>query len=112
MTESAPHPDAPPALDSLVEARRMVETKTAPRVTEEAIRSKIAAVEYLTHDTTTICFITMRNGWRSMGTSTPASAENYDAEIGRRYAYDQAFRPLWQLEGYLLRETLHRGETA
>jgi hypothetical protein len=43
---------------------------------------------------------------KSTGFSAPASPENYDEEVGKRYAYDNAFKPLWQLEGYLLREQL------
>ena len=48
----------------------------------------------------------MKNGWVSTGFSAPADARNFDAKVGDRYAYDNAFKPLWQLEGYLLREAL------
>jgi hypothetical protein len=44
----------------------------------------------------------------SPGFSAPADARNYDPEIGRTYAFKKAFEPLWQLEGYLLREELHK----
>lgn len=92
---------------TLDEAKAVVATKTAPRVTEESIKAKIANVEYLTPKPyVTICMITMKNGWTTTGFSAPASAANYDPEVGKRYAYDNAFKPLWQLEGYLLRERL------
>lgn len=92
---------------SLDEAKAVVATKTAPRVTEESIRAKIASVEFVrVGDQGTLCVITMRNGWTSTGFSAPADARNFDEEVGKRYAYDHAFRPLWQLEGYLLRERL------
>lgn len=99
-----------PAL-TLDEAKAVVATKTAPRVTEESIKAKIARVDYHLVGAAglgTICVITMQNGWLSTGFSAPASAENFDPEVGRRYAFDNAFKPLWQLEGYLLREALHR----
>jgi hypothetical protein len=92
---------------SLNEAKAVVATKTAPRVTEESIKAKIASVGY--HPILplgTLCVITMKNGWIATGFSAPASVENFDAEVGKRYAYDNAFKSLWQLEGYLLRETL------
>jgi hypothetical protein len=99
---------------TLDEAKAIVATKTAPRVTEDSIKAKIKAVEYheieglATSTVGTLCVITMLNGWMSTGFSAPASPENFDQEVGRRYAYDNAFKQLWQLEGYLLREDLHR----
>ena len=94
-----------PAL-SLAEAEGVVATKTAPRVTKESIEAKIASVEYLRHGLLTICVITMRNGWKQAGQTASASPENHDYEVAKRYAYENAFRPIWELEGYLLREKL------
>lgn len=92
---------------SLEEAKAIVATKTAPRVTEESIKEKIERVEYVRiGENGTLCIITMKNGWVSTGFSAPADARNFDAKVGDRYAYDNAFKPLWQLEGYLLREAL------
>jgi hypothetical protein len=79
-----------------------------PKVTQESIAEKIEAVDYMTQDTTTICIIRMLNGFKFVGTSTPASSANYDAEIGKRYAYDNAFKQIWTHEGYLLREKLYQ----
>lgn len=98
---------------TLAEAQDIVATKTAPKVTVESIEAKIATVEYLhIHDNGTLCIITMKNGWNSTGFSKPADAANFDSSVGMRYAYDNAFKPLWQLEGYLLREHLHKTEPA
>lgn len=95
-----------PAL-TLDEAKAVVATKQHPRVTEGSIKAKIASVAYeVLKDTGTLCIITMQNGWISTGFSAPADPRNFDAEVGKRYAYDNAFRPLWQLEGYLLREQI------
>lgn len=96
-----------PTLD---EAKAVVATKTAPRVTEESIKSRIAHVQYLLHGQLTIAIITMQNGFMVHGVSAPASPSNYDAAVGERYAYDNAFKQLWQLEGYLLRERLSQSE--
>jgi len=91
---------------TLDEAEAIVETKTAPKVTEESIKARIKDVAYIGHGQLTICIITMKNGFMVNGVSAPASPENYDMEVGRRYAYNNAFKQLWQLEGYLLREHL------
>ena len=98
-----------PAL-TLGETQAIVETKTAPRVTEASIKAKIADVEYFRVRHLTICIITLRNGFFVEGHSAPAAPENYDQQVGERYAYDNAFRQLWPLEGYLLRERIAAGE--
>jgi hypothetical protein len=36
------------------------------------------------------------------------SIENFDQEIGERISFDDARDKIWQLEGYLLKETLYR----
>lgn len=96
---------------SLDEAKAIVATKVHPRVTEESIKAKIATVKYtLVEGTGMLCVITMKNGWISTGFSAPADARNFDFEVGQRYAYDNAFKPLWQLEGYLLRNQIAEGE--
>lgn len=95
-----------PAL-TLEQAKTIVASKVAPRVTEESIKAKIAKVSYFGQEFTTICIIEMLNGFRVIGHSTPASVANYDRAVGERYAYDNAFKQLWQFEGYLLREMLH-----
>jgi hypothetical protein len=91
---------------TLDQAKEIVANKTAPRVTEESIKAKIANVSYITQDIMTIAIIKMRNGFMVHGISAPASPANYDQLVGERYAYDNAFKQLWQLEGYLLREQL------
>lgn len=98
-----------PAL-SLGETQAIVETKTAPRVTEASIKAKISDVEYFRVRHLTICIITLRNGFFVEGHSAPAAPENYDQQVGERYAYDNAFRQLWPLEGYLLRDQLAASE--
>lgn len=94
-----------PAL-SLGEAQEAVAAKTAPKVTVESIEAKIADVTYIPHDLLTICVITMRNGFKVIGKAASASPENHDPAIGQRYAYEDAFKQIWQLEGYLLRSIL------
>jgi Phage protein (N4 Gp49/phage Sf6 gene 66) family len=91
---------------TLAEAKQIVSEKTRRKITEESIKARIFRVSYIYDDTTTICMITMNNGFRVIGHATPADPGNYDAAVGRRYAYENAFRQLWQLEGYLLVEYL------
>lgn len=104
---------------TLDEAKQIVSEKAHRKVTEESIKAKIKRITYSNEhfktpfespersiNCTTICMITMKNGFTVIGHSTPADPRNYNAAVGRRYAYDNAFRQLWQLEGYLLVEYL------
>lgn len=81
---------------------------TAPRVTLESMKQKIAKEQYFMPAGTqlTICVLTMKNGFHVVGEAAPASPENFDADVGRRFAYENAIRQLWKLEGYALRERL------
>jgi hypothetical protein len=96
---------AEPAV-SLEEAKAIVETKVAPRVTVESIKAKISRADYYRHEHLTICVLTMANGFFVVGKAAPASAANFDAAVGERYAYEDAFRQIWHFEGYALREEL------
>lgn len=94
---------------TLAEAQAIVGTKTAPRVTIEHLKSRVKEARYYQDGTLTICVIEMQNEFKLIGKSAPADASNYDAAVGQRYAYEDAFRQLWALEGYLLCSIL-RGE--
>ena len=97
---------------TLEQAQAAVATKTAPKVTKESIEGRIASVTYHHIDHLTICVIQMVNGFFQMGKAAPASPANFDPEVGKRYAYEDAFRGLWKLEGYLLREQLYQQDRA
>lgn len=79
---------------------------TAPRVTLESMEAKIAEREFFVHGLLTLCVLKMQNGFYVVGESAPASAANFDEEKGRTFAYENAIRQLWKLEGYALREVL------
>ncbi len=98
--------DNMPAL-SRPDADAVVATKTAPRVTADSIKGKIRHVSYIIHEHLTLCILELENGFFVVGQSAPASPENFDADVGRRYSYDQAFAKVWELEGYALRCQLH-----
>jgi hypothetical protein len=80
----------------------------APRVTLAHIEAKIARADYYLQGVLTICVLTMRNGFTITGESACASPENFNAEYGRKLAYEQAVGKVWAFEGYLLREELHK----
>ena len=81
----------------------------APRITPEHVERCIVRAQYhqFPGTTVTVCCLHLQNGFTVLGESACASPENFDAELGRRIAYDDAKRKIWQLEGYLLRERLN-----
>lgn len=54
----------------------------------------------------TFCVLVLRNGFTVTGESACASPENFDPEIGRKIARDNAVNKIWMLEGYLLKQKL------
>ena len=55
----------------------------------------------------TFCVLVLKNGFTVTGESACASPENFDAELGRTIARDNAINKVWMLEGYLLKQQLH-----
>jgi hypothetical protein len=62
----------------------------------------------LPDSTTTVCQITLKNGYTLVGTSACVDPANFNQAIGEKIAYDNAFEKLWDLEGYLLKERRFR----
>ncbi len=80
------------------------------KVTKEQIESRIKDKEfYKVGVKTTICEITLDNGFSVRGESACVNPENYVQEIGERIAFDNAFRQLWPLFGFLLAENQFQG---
>ena len=54
----------------------------------------------------TFCVLVLRNGFTVTGESACASPENFDAEIGRKIARQNAEQKIWPLLGFLLKQKL------
>lgn len=107
--------------------------RTAPRVSLSDIEQNITCVAFMSGrrfvdeadaepisssvptpslDVLTICVLVLHNGFTIIGKSAPADARNFDAELGRKLAYEDAVRQVWPLMGYALREKVAIAETA
>ena len=102
---------------------------SAPRLTPDHIDLKIKAVHFFTGNDgirgstgdnvsygkdyplslLTFCVLVLENGFAVTGESACASPENFNEEIGRKIAYENAHNKIWQLEGYLLKEKIFIG---
>lgn len=116
--------------DTAIEQEIQAKGKTAARVTPADIEANIADERYFTaadgcfgaamevDGTTqhpanhapfillTFCVLVLRNGFTVTGESACASPENFDAEIGRKIARQNAAQKIWPLMGYELRSKL------
>lgn len=93
---------------------------TAPRITPADIEAAIASEHCFSAaeavkcggtephplDLLTICVLVLRNGFTVTGESACASPENFDAELGRKIARQNAIEKVWPLMGYELRSSL------
>ena len=121
--------------DQEIEQEIQAKGLTAPRVTPADIEANIVSEHYFTArdgrrgavadgtyvgrerpqfgeadlaalDLLTFCVLVLRNGFTVTGESACASPENFDAEVGRKIARQNAVQKIWPLMGYELRSQL------
>ena len=82
----------------------------APRLNPSMINAAILSADYYVFPgtTLTVCCLTLNNGFTVTGESAAASPGNFDQEIGRKIAHENAWNKIWTLEGYLLKDRLFR----
>lgn len=94
--------------ESAIENEIQSKGLNAPRLTPTDIDNTIAHEQYYVFPgtTLTVCCLTLRNGFNTIGESAAASPENFDENIGRKIAFENARNKIWALEGYLLKQKL------
>ena len=121
--------------DQAIEQEIQAKGLTAPRVTPQDIETNIVSEHYFTAregrmgaidcdtyvgretplpdnsdlvplDLLTFCVLVLKNGFTVTGESACASPENFDAELGRKIARQNAVQKIWPLMGYALRNQL------
>lgn len=116
--------------DQQVEQEIQAKGLTAPRITPTDVEMNIASEHYFTAEEgiqgalakersdlgaenqslslLTFCVLTLRNGFTVTGESACASPENFDADLGRKIARQNAVQKIWPLMGYELKSSLTR----
>ena len=113
--------------DNEIENELQSKGLTAPRITPADIEENIAnayfftarqgvnasGVDYvISHENyqslnlLTFCVLILNNGFIVTGESACVSPENFDAEMGRKIARQNAVNKIWTLMGYALKEKL------
>ena len=79
------------------------------KLTPEILESKIVGEQYHQFDNTTVtvCCMTLENGFNVIGESSCIDRANFDAEIGKKVARDNAFKQLWKLYGFNAKQEQH-----
>jgi Phage protein (N4 Gp49/phage Sf6 gene 66) family len=91
------------------ELKAALESLPGERVTEDYIESRIVGRKFDKMGlTVTVCSLLLDNGYSVRGESACVDPANYNKEIGEKLAFDDAFRKLWPLFGFLLAEARHR----
>ena len=116
--------------DQAIEQEIQAKGLTAPRVTPTDLEANIDSEHYFTAldgvdghyrggyqaqgvanaqalCLLTFCVLVLRNGFTVTGESACASPENFDAELGRKIARQNAVAKIWPLMGYELKQRLH-----
>ena len=77
------------------------------------VRRDIASPEVLkpSLNLLTFCVLVLKNGFTITGESACVSPANFDEEIGRKIARQNAVNKLWPLLGFSLRDAIHEGQT-
>jgi len=78
------------------------------KLTQEDIESVIVHEQYhvFPGTTVTVCCLTLLNGFNAVGESACVDPKNFNAEMGRKIARDNAFDVAWKVEGYLLKQRM------
>lgn len=74
-------------------------------ITKEFLESEIVSVEYQRgKGTLTHCYITVKNGFTFTGESACVNEANFNKEIGKKFAYENAFEKMWHPYGFWLKQ--------
>ena len=106
--------------DKEIELEIQARGLTAARVTPQDIENAISSEHYFTAAQAvtltsgapspeplyllTFCVLVLRNGFTVTGESACVSRENFDPEVGRKVARENAKNKMWPLLGYALRD--------
>ena len=96
--------------DMTIEQEIQAKADKAPRVKPADVKAEIVGETFtlLPSGRVTVCELTLKNGFTVRGESAVVFVENFDAEIGRKVARENAEKEVWQLLGFRLRDELAR----
>lgn len=90
----------------------MSKKQPAPSVTNEDVSAAIVKTEFvlLPDGRTTICILTLDNGFTIRGESSCVCKENYRQDLGEEYSRIDARNKVWAFLGFRLADQIHQGK--
>lgn len=84
----------------------------APKVQKQDVEAAIKKTTYtvMPDGRTTICQLTLDNGFTLHEYSACVAIENFDEELGQRLSYERAFNRAWMFLGFRLADRLHQAK--
>lgn len=88
--------------------QRTVAPQDLPRLVAVDIEESIIKEQYHHFEgtTMTVCCLTLRNGFHVTGESACIHPVDFNAELGRKYAKDMAFKKAFDHEAYMLKQRM------
>ena len=80
------------------------------RLTDARIDALIGGMHFMKYKTLTVCVLTLTNGTMVTGESNVIDPKHYDADAGEHYAWKDARRKIWDLEGYAIKRDLYNSQ--
>jgi hypothetical protein len=117
--------------DQSIEQEIQAKGLTAPRVTQKDVEDNIVSEYYFTAghgvdgamhaedlapsycyekslDLMTFCVLVLKNGFTVTGEAACVHPENFNAELGKKIARQNAVQKIWPLMGYALKDQLSK----
>jgi N4 Gp49/Sf6 Gp66 family protein len=87
-----------------------IDSNEIPRVKPEDLEAQVINEQYykFPDSTVTVCCLTMRNGFNTVGSSACADVRLFDKDLGEQFARKDAISKMWPLLGYALRDSIHK----
>ena len=90
-----------------ISAMALVSALPGRKLTKEFLESEIKEVQYQRlSGTITHCTIVTKSGFTFTGESACVDPNNYNKELGEKYAYENAFEKMWMPYGFWLHKAL------
>lgn len=91
----------------IITAMALVATLPERKLTKEFLEGEIERAEYNRMTSTiTHCTIVTKSGFTFTGESACVDPNNYNKELGEKYAYENAFEKMWMPYGFWLHKAL------
>ena len=81
------------------------------KITKEFLEAQIAKRHFImATETKTICIITTPSGFTFLGEADCVSPANFNQDIGREIAFQDAFAKMWMPYGFALAQRLYEAK--